>query len=155
MLGWRVERTYGLVMRTGSMNSAKRSVSCAARTRRADPRHRRRPPCGHGPLARSPIWGRVARFRRPRRRLGLILGIGVATAVVVATLALVLRGSGSFELPSHAVLAGMDVRQRVVAIAYSQVGYRTEPSHSYCNKFSAQWYAGTAGCPNGGRSEEW
>ena len=49
----------------------------------------------------------------------------------------------------------MDVRQRVVAIAYSQVGYRTEPSHSYCNKFSAQWYAGTAGCPNGGRSEEW
>ena len=45
--------------------------------------------------------------------------------------------------------------QRIVAIAESQVGYSTEPSNSYCNKFSAYWDAGTAGCPSGEKSEEW
>ena len=29
------------------------------------------------------------------------------------------------------------------------------PRHSYCNKFSAYWDAGTATCPSGLRSEEW
>ncbi|MCL2419129.1 MAG: CHAP domain-containing protein, partial [Conexibacteraceae bacterium] len=41
------------------------------------------------------------------------------------------------------------------AIANSQLGYATDPSHSYCNKFSAYWHAGTPGCPNGEMSETW
>ena len=45
--------------------------------------------------------------------------------------------------------------QRIAAIAESQVGYRTEPSSSYCNKFSAYWNAGTDACPNGEKAEEW
>jgi len=45
--------------------------------------------------------------------------------------------------------------QRIVAIAESQIGYSTEPSNTYCNKFSAYWNAGTADCPSGEMSEEW
>ena len=58
-------------------------------------------------------------------------------------------------MPSQATLAGLSVPQRIVAIAESQVGYSTEPSDSYCNKFSAYWDAGTAGCPGGETAEEW
>ena len=49
----------------------------------------------------------------------------------------------------------MSLPQRIVAIAESQVGYSTEPSNSYCNKFSAYWDAGTADCPSGETAEEW
>ena len=45
--------------------------------------------------------------------------------------------------------------ERIVTIAESQVGYSTDPSNSYCNKFSAYWNAGTADCPSGERAEEW
>jgi hypothetical protein len=61
----------------------------------------------------------------------------------------------SFPVPSGATLAGLSLPQRIVALAESQVGYSTEPSNSYCNKFSAQWDAGTAGCPSGEMAEEW
>ncbi|MGH2841958.1 MAG: CHAP domain-containing protein [Solirubrobacteraceae bacterium] len=47
------------------------------------------------------------------------------------------------------------MRARIVTIANSQVGYRTDPSNSYCNKFSSYWGAGAAGCPGGETSEEW
>jgi len=49
----------------------------------------------------------------------------------------------------------MSLRQRIVAIAESQVGYSTQPANSYCNKFSAYWDAGTTNCPGGETSEEW
>ncbi|HEV3369598.1 MAG TPA: hypothetical protein VG074_08535 [Acidimicrobiales bacterium] len=42
-----------------------------------------------------------------------------------------------------------------MAVAQSQVGYSTEPSSTYCNKFSAYWNAGTAACPSGEKSETW
>jgi hypothetical protein len=61
----------------------------------------------------------------------------------------------SFPVPNAAALARLSVRQRIVAIAKSQVGYRTEPSGSYCNKFSAYWSAGQPDCPSGERDEEW
>jgi hypothetical protein len=47
------------------------------------------------------------------------------------------------------------LRARIVAVAQSQLGYRTDPSNSYCNKYSAYWYAGTDDCGNGNRREEW
>jgi hypothetical protein len=61
----------------------------------------------------------------------------------------------SFATPQQAALAGLSVPQRVVALAESQVGYRTNPTDSYCNKFSAYWSTGSEGCPGGERSEEW
>jgi CHAP domain len=47
------------------------------------------------------------------------------------------------------------LRARIVAAAEGQVGYTTDPSHTYCNKFSAYWYAGISDCGNDDRSEEW
>ena len=66
-----------------------------------------------------------------------------------------LGDTDSFPVPSQATLAGLGVPQRIVAIARSQVGYSTDPSSSYCNKYSAYWNVGTAGCPTGETSEEW
>lgn len=75
--------------------------------------------------------------------------------VVVAGAALLGGGPRTFAPPSRAALAGMDVAQRIVAVANSQVGYTTKPAGSYCNKFSFHWGAGTPGCPAGELSEEW
>lgn len=89
------------------------------------------------------------------RRLGLIVGAGAVLIIVVATLHEVLANTGSFPVPAKAALDGLSMRQRIVAIAKSQVGYTTEPSNSYCNKFSAYWDAGTPDCPSGESAEEW
>jgi hypothetical protein len=63
--------------------------------------------------------------------------------------------SNQYGLPSPSTLADLSLRQRIVAIADSQVGYSTQPVDSYCNKFSAYWDAGTTNCPGGETSEEW
>jgi hypothetical protein len=96
------------------------------------------------------------RPNRSPRRVWLVLG-SAALAIAFGGILLphAFANSDSFPLPSEAALAGLSVPQRVVALADSQVGYTTEPSNSYCNKFSAYWDAGTADCPNGERSEEW
>ncbi|HWD55266.1 MAG TPA: hypothetical protein VG346_09085 [Acidimicrobiales bacterium] len=47
------------------------------------------------------------------------------------------------------------LRAGIVAAAQGQVGYRTDPSDTYCNKFSAYWNAGTDDCGNGNLDEEW
>jgi hypothetical protein len=81
----------------------------------------------------------------------------VASALVV--LAFAFRGaigtSNQYALPSASTLADLSLRQRIVVIADSQVGYSTQPVDSYCNKFSAYWDAGTTNCPGGETSEEW
>ncbi len=92
---------------------------------------------------------------RSPRRLGLTVGAAAAVIILVATLHRGFGNAGSFPVPGKAVLAGLNPRQRIVAIARSQVGYSTEPAGTYCNKFSAYWDAGTAGCPNGESAEEW
>jgi len=98
---------------------------------------------------------RSLRPRKPLRRLGLVLGAGAVVIILVATLPKAFGNTDSFPVPSQATLAGLSVPQRIVALAKSQVGYSTEPSDSYCNKFSAYWNAGTPGCPGGEKSEEW
>lgn len=100
---------------------------------------------------------RSVRPRRAGRRRRLLLPGAVAALVL---LVLVLLGGAfgsprSFAQPSAASLAGLSVNQRVVAIARSQIGYRTDPTRSYCNKFSAYWHAGAQTCPSGEASEEW
>lgn len=44
---------------------------------------------------------------------------------------------------------------RIAAMAQSQVGYRTDPSDTYCNKYSAYFDSGTASCGNSDLDEEW
>jgi hypothetical protein len=68
-------------------------------------------------------------------------------AVAVVTVVAVHRSEGGSAVSP--------LRARIVAIAQSQVGYRTDPSNSYCNKYSAYWYAGTDNCGNANRNEEW
>ena len=92
---------------------------------------------------------------RSLRRFGLILGVGAVVIILVATLHGVFGNADSFPAPSEATLAGLGLPQRIVAIAKSQVGYDTEPSSSYCNKFSAYWDVGTPDCPSGELAEEW
>jgi len=47
------------------------------------------------------------------------------------------------------------LRARIVGVAEGQVGYRTDPADTYCNKFSAYWNAGVDDCGNGNLDEEW
>jgi hypothetical protein len=99
---------------------------------------------------------RSLRPPKSRRRFGwLVLGAGAVVIALVVTLHTVRGNTDSYPVPGEATLAGLSVPQRIVALAGSQVGYATEPSNSYCNKFSAYWNAGTAGCPSGEQSEEW
>jgi hypothetical protein len=100
----------------------------------------------------------AVRSRRPGQlpgRLGLILGTGAVVIILAAALHGVLGKTGSFPVPSKAALAGLSLRQRIVAIAKSQVGYSTDPSNSYCNHYSAYWKAGNPHCPAGNYQEEW
>ena len=68
------------------------------------------------------------------------------------------RGAGRRRPGGPPFLAGpplSPLRARIVAVAQGQVGYATDPSDTYCNKFSAYWYAGVDDCGNDNRSEEW
>jgi hypothetical protein len=68
----------------------------------------------------------------------VLLGLGVAVA-------LRLEGGSSLS----------PLRARIVAIAQGQVGYRSDPADTYCNKFSAYWDAGVDDCGNDNRNEQW
>jgi CHAP domain len=78
---------------------------------------------------------------------------------VVVMLLVVARGAfdtaASFSPPDQAALAGLSLPQRIVVVAESQIGYRTNPSQTYCNKFSAFWRSGMATCQAGELNEEW
>jgi CHAP domain len=97
---------------------------------------------------------RLYRRRRPLRRLVLIGATGAVAVGLGAAYHGAVGNSRSFRTPREASLATMSVPQRIAAIANSQVGYRTDPSDSYCNKFSAYWAAGDL-CSNGDTAEEW
>jgi hypothetical protein len=100
----------------------------------------------------------AGRSRQPGqslRRFGLILGASAVVIILVATLHRALGNTDAFPVPGKATLAGLSLRHRIVAFAKSQVGYSTDPSSSYCNKFSAYWDAGTANCPSSETAEEW
>ncbi|HEX4433649.1 MAG TPA: hypothetical protein VH012_02395 [Acidimicrobiales bacterium] len=71
-------------------------------------------------------------------------------------LVLVIAGAG--VLVARHVFGGphlSPLRARIVAEAQGQVGYQTDPSDTYCNKFSAYWQAGVDDCGNENLSEEW
>jgi hypothetical protein len=132
--------------------SARRVVS-------AYPREPQRPSSVARPSSsskvRSPSAVHVRPPSRSRRHVGLVLGTAALVIILVVTLIHASAGTDTFPPPSEATLAGLSVPQRIVAIAQSQVGYATNPSNSYCNKFSAHWNAGTGNCPSDETSEEW
>jgi hypothetical protein len=78
---------------------------------------------------------------------------------VVSLLALAILGALAVGGANVAGIVGgphlTSLQARIVSIAEGQVGYRTDPPDSYCNKFSAYWGSGTADCGSSLRSEEW
>ena len=80
---------------------------------------------------------------------------GVVALLVLLATSGAFESPRSFALPGKAELAGLRLGQRIVAIARSQVGYRTDPPSSYCNKFSSYWNVGSRSCPGTESSEEW
>jgi hypothetical protein len=111
------------------------------------------PPSNLEIRGRSPVRSRPV--GKALRRFALILGAAVVVVILIAAAVHRSGTADSFPVPSAASLAGLSVPQRIVTMAESQVGYGTEPSHSYCNKFSAHWDAGTPSCPSGETAEEW
>ncbi|HLW45633.1 MAG TPA: CHAP domain-containing protein [Acidimicrobiales bacterium] len=91
---------------------------------------------------------RVSLRVRRRRAVALLV------TATVAVLGLVAVGVSLSSRPTLPPLPSTPFRAHVVTIAESELGYHTNPSHSYCNKFSAFWGAGTA-CGHGLRREEW
>lgn len=101
-------------------------------------------------------YGTVRSRRRGKSLRRVLLALGASAVVIIGVAAVHAFGNArSFQTPSEASLAGLSLPQRIVAFAESQVGYSTDPSNSYCNKFSANWDAGTAGCPSDETAEEW
>lgn len=92
--------------------------------------------------------------RRPTLRVRRRRALALAVVATVVVLGLVAVGISTSSAPGLPPLPSTPFRAHIVSIAESQLGYRTEPSHSYCNKYTASWGAGTP-CANGLRSEEW
>ncbi len=66
--------------------------------------------------------------------------------------------AGGATLVVSRLVAGSDLtplRARILSLAQGQVGYRTDPADSYCNRFSAFWNAGSDNCGNANLNEEW
>jgi len=90
-------------------------------------------------VRRRPVSGAAIR----RRRLALVL---VAIVLIVAAKVVLGVNSGP-KLSAQRAL--------IVALATSQLGYKTDPANTYCNRFSAYWHAGAADCRGSNRDEQW
>ncbi|HMK96142.1 MAG TPA: CHAP domain-containing protein, partial [Acidimicrobiales bacterium] len=103
---------------------------------------------------------RSAKARR-RRALAVLVCAGGAAAAGAGLLSsgpprpMVVRTAtgAEVEVPEAPHLSAL--RAKIVAVALSQIGYRTDPPTTYCNKYSAYWYSGAGGCGNGNLAEEW
>jgi len=115
---------------TGTGKSARRAASRQRQRRRATAASPRRSPA-------------VLRARHQRRSLVFVIAAVVAVVAVVGVFGALRSGPALTPLQA-----------RIVSIAQSQLGYSTDPSSSYCNKFSAYWESGTS-CGNGLAAEEW
>ena len=96
---------------------------------------------------------RTAPERAPARRSRHRRSFWRRRAAVVVVLLLAVVGSLVLTRSSGPHLSPR--RERIVELAESQLGVRTDPRTSYCNSYSAFWKSGSEACPNGLRSEEW
>jgi hypothetical protein len=101
-------------------------------------------------------------LRRQRRRRRRVIAVGVLLAgVLAATIVVAQRPSALSALglsnasANFPAVASAQTRASIVALVQGQVGYTTDPSGTYCNKFSAYWFAGLSDCANANRDEQW
>ncbi len=101
---------------------------------------------------------------KPRRRAFgyAILAFAALGAVVVGTIlatqapgGTVVRSADGEAVRVPDVASLPPLRARIVSIAESQIGYKTDPASTYCNKFSAYWSSGSNDCGNANLDEEW
>ena len=101
--------------------------------------------------------------RRRRRRRRRVVALSVLLAVIlVAAIVVEQRGSSPSALGVSNISAkfsgatvSAQTRARIVALAQGQLGYSTDPSNTYCNKFSTYWVAGLSDCGNSNLDEQW
>ena len=89
--------------------------------------------------------------------LGLVLAL-VASVEVIARLTSDGRPSSAAAAaddPPPKLLQSGSLGQRIVAVAESQLGYTTNPSDTYCNKYSAYFDAGASDCGISDLAEQW
>jgi hypothetical protein len=106
---------------------------------------------------------RAGAHRRHRRhaRQRIVPRVLVTLIVVIGAGALylfVVRGRSAAAIAKADIARAAAIsplRGRIVAVAESQVGYRTDPANTYCNKYSAYWASGTNDCGNGNLAEQW
>lgn len=90
----------------------------------------------------------------------------IVVAVVVVALALSVVGDHGKSPSAHGdatsspttttdPVSMTPLQARIVSIAEGQVGYATDPSNTYCNKYSAYWVSGNDDCGNSNLDEEW
>jgi hypothetical protein len=118
-------------------------------------------------VERTPGLVRRERVLRRRRRRTILLLLAVGVGVVALAVGEAERGlhpapSGTLLSlgDGHTLLVPLDtgispLRRRIVALAEGQIGYTTDPSNTYCNKYSAYWYSGSSDCGNSNLDEEW
>jgi hypothetical protein len=74
---------------------------------------------------------------------------------VILTVLVVLCGAVAVVTAQLTKSRLSSLQARIVSTAEGQVGYRTDPPDSYCNKFTAYWLAGRDTCGNSNRDEQW
>lgn len=66
------------------------------------------------------------------------------------------RGQPSGLAAYNSQLVGLPAyRVKIVKLAEAQIGYKTNPTNTYCNKYSAYWSSGQSDCPSGELDEQW
>ncbi len=93
--------------------------------------------------------GLLFRPAMPRSLAGQTVGAAPARDSRLAPLTKALRQ----DVTEAAAISAL--RGNIVAIAESQLGYRTDPPNTYCNKYSAYWVSGTNDCGNSNLDEQW
>ncbi len=104
--------------------------------------------------------------KRPEPGRGRHSGVLALVALVAIALGGALygvrdRGGTLLQLGRGATVRVPDLsslsplRAKIVSLAESQIGYSSNPSGTYCNKYSAYWYSGADDCGNGNLDEQW
>ncbi|MDH2904623.1 MAG: CHAP domain-containing protein [Actinomycetota bacterium] len=114
-------------------------------------------------LCRSLVMMARRELRRQRRRRRRVWTLSIVLVGIVVAAAIVeTRGSSLPAIGVSNASAGVGVptasaqtRARIVSLVQGQVGYSTDPASTYCNKFSAYWFAGSSDCGNANRDEQW
>ena len=111
-------------------------------------------------MTAAPVAARSQPKRRPRRWAGVLLAlcalVGFAVGSYFATRPpdyTVLHFHGEAVRVPKAPLSPL--RNRIVAIAESQLGYVTDPPSTYCNKYSGYWVSGADDCGSSDLDEQW